>query len=162
MSIILGTRSLGRLEGVHPDLVRVVKKCAALSAMDFTVLEGVRTVDQMYVNYGKGRTAAQLTAKGVPAKYARPTDVKVTWLSNPLMSNHRRRADGFGQAVDLAPWPINWNDSPAFQKLALTMFAAASSEKVHIRWGRDWDEDGRYEEKGETDGPHFELVGYPA
>ena len=40
MSIILGARSLGRLEGVHPDLVRIVKTAAAMSNLDFTVLEG--------------------------------------------------------------------------------------------------------------------------
>ena len=38
MAIILGQRSLSRLEGVHPDLVRVVKKAAAMSDLDFTVL----------------------------------------------------------------------------------------------------------------------------
>ena len=47
MSIILGQRSLSRLEGVHPDLVRVVKKAASvLSDLDFTVLEGLRTVER--------------------------------------------------------------------------------------------------------------------
>ena len=35
---------------------------------------------------------------------------------------------------------------------------AARIEKVRVRWGRDWDEDGVIGEKGETDGPHFELV----
>jgi len=46
MSIILGARSLSRLQGVHPDLVRVVKKAAAMSDLDFTVLEGLRTVER--------------------------------------------------------------------------------------------------------------------
>jgi len=41
MSITLGSRSLSRLEGVHPDLVRVVKRAAASSDLDFTVLEGL-------------------------------------------------------------------------------------------------------------------------
>ena len=43
MSITLGSRSLMRLEGVHPDLARVVKRAAAMSDLDFTVLEGLRT-----------------------------------------------------------------------------------------------------------------------
>lgn len=114
----------------------------------------------MMVNYGKGRTAAQLQAKGIPAGYARPNDPKVTWLNNPFMSNHRIMPDGYGHAVDLAPWPIDWNNSRRFQTLAGVMMRAALDESVHIRWGKDWNENGKYEEKGETDGPHFELVGY--
>jgi peptidoglycan LD-endopeptidase CwlK len=160
MAITLGSRSLARLEGVHPDLVRVVKRAAALAtaSLDFTVLEGVRSREQMMVNYGKGRNVAQLAAKGIPAKYAKPGERKVTWLNNPFNSNHRVMEDGFGHAVDLAPWPIDWEDSKRFEQLAELMFEAAQIEKVRVRWGRDWDEDGRYEEKGETDGPHFELV----
>lgn len=160
MPITLGQKSRLKLEGVHPDMVRVVLRAAELATpdLDFTVLEGVRSRAQMMVNYGKGRTAAQLAAKGIPAKFAQPGAAKVTWLNDPFASNHRVQKDGFGWAVDLAPWPIDWNDGRRFEKLALLMFRAAAIEKVHIRWGRDWDEDGRYEEKGETDGPHFELV----
>ena len=38
------------------------------------------------------------------------------------------------------------------------LLAAAAAEGVRIRWGKDWDQDGIAGEKGETDGPHFELV----
>lgn len=160
MAIILSAKSRSKLDGVHPDMVRVVLRAAALAAPDedFMVLEGVRSREQMMVNYGKGRTASQLAAKGIPAKFAKPGEAKVTWLNNPFASNHRVQADGFSHAVDLAPWPINWSDNARFTKLAKLMFRAAALEKVHIRWGRDWNENGRYEEKGETDGPHFELV----
>lgn len=160
MAITLGQRSLSRLEGVHPDLVRVVKRAAAMARTDedFTVLEGVRSVGQMYINYGKGRTAAQCQAKGVPAKYARPAEAKVTWLNDPLMSNHRKRSDGYGRAVDLAPYPIDWNNIARFDKLANLMFRAAAIEGVRIRWGADWDADGQPRERGESDSPHFELA----
>ena len=40
MGYRLGKRSLKRLEGLHPDLVRVVKKAITLTNVDFTVLEG--------------------------------------------------------------------------------------------------------------------------
>lgn len=159
MAITLGTRSLARLDGVHPDLVRVVMRAALLAKPeeDFTVLEGVRSREQMAINYGKGRTASQCEAKGVPGKYARPGDAKVTWLNNPYASNHRKMLDGFGHAVDLAPWPIDWNNLKRFDALANLMFRAASIERVAIRWGADWDADGNFREKGEGDSPHFEL-----
>ena len=162
MVITLGTKSRSRLVGLHPDLLRVVERAAQMASAvdDFTVLEGVRSKEQMKINYGKGRTKEQLAAKGIGPSYARPNEAKVTWLNNPFASNHRVMADGYGHAVDLAPWPIDWNDSPRFERLAKLMLQAAAIEDVSIRWGRDWNQNGRYEEKGETDGPHFELVGY--
>ncbi|MFD1950275.1 M15 family metallopeptidase [Sphingomonas arantia] len=164
MSIILGARSLARLIGVHPDLVRVVKRAAlmARSTEDFTVLEGVRSDQDAYANWGKGRTVAQLAAKGVPASYAKPKLAKVTWLSNPLSTKHRKQKDGFGHAVDLAPFPVDWSLTPSnmarFDRMAKLLFAAAEIESVEIRWGADWDGDGKPREKGEGDSPHFELV----
>jgi peptidoglycan L-alanyl-D-glutamate endopeptidase CwlK len=160
MAIVLGTKSLKNLEGVHPDLVRVVKRAAAMATKDgdFTVLEGVRTKERMWETYGQGRTASECAAKGVPTKYAKPGMAKVTWLNNPLMSNHRVMPDGFGHAVDLAPWPIDWNNLKRFDQLALLMFRAAALEGIKIRWGADWDQDGKPREKGETDSPHFELA----
>ncbi len=160
MAITLGQRSLSRLVGVHPDLVRVVKRAAAIATPedDFTVLEGVRDREQMAINYGKGRTAAQCEAKGVPGKYAQPKAAKVTWLNDPYKSNHRIMFDGFGRALDLAPYPVDWNNLARFDRLALLMFRAASIEGVAIRWGADWDGDGKLREKGEGDSPHFELA----
>ena len=143
MTITLSQRSLSRLEGVHPDLVRVVKRAAEIAAPinDFTVLEGVRTPARQKELYAQGRTA--------PGR-------KVTWTLN---SNHFvNPVTGFGHAVDLAPYPIDWDNISRFDRLATIMFAAADKEKVRIRWGADWDQDGNPRERGETDSPHFELA----
>ncbi len=35
----LSKRSIERLKGVHPDLVKVVEKAITLSTVDFTVIE---------------------------------------------------------------------------------------------------------------------------
>lgn len=161
MAIVLGEKSLARLEGVDPRLVRVVKRAASMAdpSLDFTVLEGVRSAEQCKINYGKGRTEAQCRAKGIEGKYAQPALAKVTWLNDPFNSRHcKSKSTGYGEAVDLAPWPIDWNNLGRFEKLALLMLRAASIEGVKIRWGADWDQDGRPREKGETDSPHFELV----
>lgn len=110
MSIILGQRSLTRLEGVHPDLVRVVKKAAAMSDIDFTVLEGLRTVERQ----------KQLFAAGA---------------STTMKSRHLT-----GHAVDLAPLlngEVSWA-WPQYHKLAKIMKAAAADEKVPLTWGGDW------------------------
>ena len=153
----LSQQSLDRLSGVHPNLQKVVKRAIEISEQDFSVLEGVRSDEQCYINWGKGRTAAQCQAKGVPAKYAKPTVAKVTWLNNPLSSNHRKKPDGYGHAVDLAPYPLDWNDLTKFDKISKAMFAAAKELGITIRWGADWDNDGKPRERGETDSPHFEV-----
>ncbi len=96
-------------------------------------------------NYGKGRSVAELAKWGIPASYAKPTVPKVTWLANPFKSKH-----GDGQAVDLAPWPIDWNDLKRFRRLAVLVKRAAVLEGVTIVWGGDWTSTEDY--------PHFELV----
>lgn len=143
MAVTLGQQSLARLEGVHPDLVRVVKRAAAIATAieDFTVLEGVRTLARQRELYAQGRST--------------PGQI-VTWT---MMSNHFRNArTGYGHAVDLAPFPINWKDTRRFDQLALVMFRAAALESVKLRWGADWDQDGMPRERGESDSPHFELA----
>lgn len=157
MSFTYTERDLKRMEGLHPDLKRVLMRAAVVSDIVFMVVEGVRTDEQCYINWGKGRTATELQRAGVPVKYAAPKAAKVTWLKNPLSSNHRRRA-GYGRAVDLLPAPYDWKNPKDFDRMAQAMLQAAKEEQVHIRWGADWDEDGRPRERGETDSPHFELA----
>lgn len=157
MTFVLGAKSLRNLERVHPKLAAVVKRAIKISTVDFMVLEGVRSKEQCWVNYGKGRTAVQCQSAGVPAKYAQPQASKVTWLRDPLNSKHCIQADGFGHAVDLVPYPIDWNDLRKFDAIAAAMKQAAKECGVTVRWGADWDNDGKPREKGETDSPHFEI-----
>lgn len=135
----LGNKSKEKLKGVHPDLVKVIEKAISISEQDFTVLEGIRTPARQRQLYAQGRTA--------------PGPV-VTWTLN---SRHFVQQDGYGHAVDLAPWPIDWNTISKFDAIADAMFKAAKELGVAIRWGADWDSDGNPRERGETDSPHFEL-----
>ena len=54
MSFALGQRSRERLQGVHPDLVKVVERAIELTSVDFTVLEGLRTVERQGELVAKG------------------------------------------------------------------------------------------------------------
>jgi hypothetical protein len=159
MTFTLGLKSRVKLEGVHPDLVKVVERAIALTPIDFMVVEGVRSDEQAFINFGKGRSAEACVAGGCPAKYAQPALAKVTWLRNPLNTKHRKQKDGHGHAVDLLPAPYDWKAAAPFNAVATAMLAAAHDLGVKIRWGADWDADGKPREKGETDSPHFELGG---
>lgn len=110
MAIVLGQRSLSRLEGVHPDLVRVVKKAAAMSPLDFTVLEGLRTLE-------------------------RQRQLKELGATKTMNSRHLT-----GHAVDIAPMvggTVRW-DWPLYHQLAVIVKEAAKAENVPITWGGDW------------------------
>lgn len=150
----LGLRSLERLEGVSPELVGVVKRAIEITGQDFMVLEGVRTEKRQRELYGQGRTPGELAIAGVNPELAKPGMQKVTWT---LKSNHFKQSDGYGHAVDLVPYPVDWNTISKFDAIADAMAQAGKELGVSIRHGADWDQDGKRRERGETDNPHFEL-----
>lgn len=147
-----------KLEGVHPNLAKVVRRAAEICPIRFKVIEGVRSDKQACINWGKGRTATQCVAVGIASAYAQPKAAKVTWLRNPLATKHRRQADGYGRAVDLLGAPYGWTDLKPFDIVAKAVKQASKELGIPIKWGADWDNDGKPREKGETDSPHFELA----
>jgi peptidoglycan L-alanyl-D-glutamate endopeptidase CwlK len=131
--VSLTERDRKRLVGVNADLVRVVELAA--QSVPLMVIEGRRTPERQAQLYAQGRTA--------------PGQI-VTWSMN---SKHID-----GKAVDVGPVPLDWSDRRAFLALAGAMFAAAQAIGVRLRWGGDWDGDGKFMERGESDLPHFELI----
>lgn len=158
MTYALGTKSRQNLQGVHPDLVRVVEHAIQLTSVDFQVYEGLRTIERQ----------RQLVAKGA---------------SQTMDSRHLKGKDGLGHAVDLVPLidfdgdgkaELRWDWGLCY-KVAEAVQTASLAENVPIRWGGVWDmvlatvgdpEDAvadyaaRRRAKGLKaflDGPHFEL-----
>lgn len=121
--------SLDKLKGVHPDLVRVIKRAAADwsdNTMSFVVTCGTRTLEEQKILVKNGKSTT-LRSRHIPAK------------------------NGFGHAVDLAvviDGKLNW-DMKDYAKMAKYVKAAAKAEKVPVEWGGDW--------TGFVDGPHFQL-----
>jgi peptidoglycan L-alanyl-D-glutamate endopeptidase CwlK len=65
-------------------------------------------------------------------------------------------------AVDLFPAPYSWDTKRAdvrdgFKRLADAMLSAGQRLGVPLRWGGDWDRDGKQNSVGLIDLPHFEL-----
>jgi len=140
MAFNLSDKSMSRLRGVDPKLVQVVQRAIELTTQDFLVLCGVRTKEEQAQLYAQGRT--------------KPGPI-VTWT---LQSRHLPASDGYGKAVDLVPYPVDWNDLSKFDAIAKAMMTAGEELGVEIRWGADWDRDGVPRERGESDSPHFELA----
>ncbi len=106
----LSERSHQRLQGVHPDLQRIVLLAATLTDTDFIITEGLRTVERQ----------RQLVAKGA---------------SQTMNSRHIT-----GHAVDLAATvdgEVRW-DWPLYHRLATAMKEAARQLGIRMVWGGDW------------------------
>jgi peptidoglycan L-alanyl-D-glutamate endopeptidase CwlK len=107
---VLGARSKTRLNGLHKDLVAVVERAIEITEVDFTVLEGMRTLDRQKT----------LVASGA---------------STTLNSRHLT-----GHAVDIGAYvggTVRW-DWPLYHRLAKAMKTAAAELKVDMDWGGDW------------------------
>jgi len=116
---ILGERSKRNLSGVHPDLVKVVERALELSPVDFTVIEGLRTPERQ----------AELMRKN---------------FTRTLKSRHI-----IGQAVDIVPLPVDWENPKPFHLVAEAMKKAAAELGVKITWGGDW--------RTFRDLPHYQI-----
>jgi peptidoglycan L-alanyl-D-glutamate endopeptidase CwlK len=106
----LTARDRKRLEGVHPDLVRVVER-ASLGKVRFIVTEGLRTMEPQ----------AQLAREG---------------RSQTMRSRHLTGHAVDLAVLDEAS-QARW-DAPAYRTLAAEMKAAAAVEGVPVDWGGDW------------------------
>lgn len=105
-----GARSSRNMEGIHPDLRKVLVLALLKSPIDFVVIEGVRPLSRQ----------KQLVASGA---------------SKTMNSRHLT-----GHAVDVAPvvgsqvrfdWPLYHQLAPAFKE-------AAKELNIPIVWGGDW------------------------
>lgn len=114
------------MEGVHPILRKRAEKVLSYGIMDATVppYGGLRTLDDQ----------RKLVASGA---------------SLTLNSLHRKQETGFGHALDLIPYPVDWNNIERFNMLATLMFRAALEDGYPHEWGGHW--------KRFKDYPHHQL-----
>jgi len=106
----LNDQSLKKLQGIHPDLRRVVMRAAEHTPIDFIVTEGVRTM----------RRQRELVESGA---------------SQTFNSRHLT-----GHAIDFAPvigGEITWK-WPPFRAIARNFKEAAQELGIAIAWGGDW------------------------
>ena len=120
-----------RLDTCHPDLIQVCE--LVIPNYDFTVLEGYRTNVRQNELFRQGKSK--------------------------LRAGESKHNNNPSIAVDLAPWPIRWDEERAFYFLAGLMFQAASQLGVTLRYGGDWNGNFDFSDQSFFDLVHFELVG---
>ena len=62
------------------------------------------------------------------------------------------------KAVDVAPYPIDWEDRERFTLFAGLVLGLAEGMGIRIRWGGDWDRDWTVRDNDFDDLVHFELL----
>ena len=98
-----------------------------IKIMDVTVIEGLRSAERQ----------KELLAKGA-------TKVKY--------SKHME-----GKAVDIAPYPIDWEDRERFHYMGGMVRGIAKALNLKVRWGGDWDSDGEIKDNSFDDLVHIEI-----
>lgn len=155
MAFKLSNRSLGKLKGVHPNMVATVKRAIELTKIDFGVTYGVRTLEEQKKLYASGR-------------------------SQTMNSRHLIQGDGYSHAVDLVAYDgpnVAW-ELNVYDDICDAMAAAAKEVGCAIKWGAAWSEGDIRSYPGTAedamnayidlrrsqgkrpflDGPHFELM----
>ncbi|MGB0683388.1 MAG: M15 family metallopeptidase [Magnetovibrionaceae bacterium] len=126
-----GKTSRARLETCDPRLQEILNKAIA-EGPDFSVLCGHRNEADQNKAVAEGRS-------------------KTPWP--------RSKHNGLpSKAVDIAPYPIDWNDTNRFRVMAGYVMGVAAGLGYKLRWGGDWDRDFSEEDERFRDLPHFELV----
>lgn len=104
-------RSEGNLNGVNPNLVKVIRRALELTPVDFIVIEGMRTQARQkeLVATGKSQTmnSRHLTGNAVDI-----IPVNTTWNIEefkPLLKAVKQAADEQGLKLRFG---INWKDDP--------------------------------------------------
>ena len=95
--------------------------------MDVTIIEGLRSQERQN----------ELVAKGA---------------SKTKYSKHIQ-----GKALDVAPYPIDWNDRDRFHYMGGMVRGIGQQLGVNIRWGGDWDSDGETKDNSFDDLVHVEI-----
>jgi len=122
-------RSQNRLNTCDPRLVEVLEE--VIKHWDCTILQGERTKEEQDEFFRTGRS-------------------KVQWPNSKHNSSPSK-------AVDVAPYPIDWNDTRRFDYFAGFVKGIATTKGITLRWGGDWNSDNDQSDQTFNDLPHFEI-----
>lgn len=131
-----GPRSKELRAQVHKSLRDILD--LAIEVTDFKIITGWRSEEEQERLFREGKT-------------------KVRWPN----SKHNTSPS---LAVDVAPYPIDWDGPHATKKFAFlagVMFGIAHMKGIKLRWGGDWDGDGQMRDQSFHDLPHLELAKAP-
>jgi hypothetical protein len=138
-------RSIQVLSELDERLQRVCE--VAIRKIDFSLIDGVRTVEQQKALFADGKSKIDgvfTKSKHQPREIYGPV--------HPDMP-------GPSGAFDFIPAPFTqWSDIKLFTAYAYYFIGLGDSLGIELRWGGDWDKDFRWRTDAFNDLPHIELV----
>ncbi len=151
---VFGKKSLEKLKGVHPNLVKVFKEAIKESPIDFSIDYGVRSTDEQKRLYALGRTVVNKDSYDKDHPMGRTVTKKDGVIKK---SEHQVKSDGYGYAIDIYPYydgKMHFNDEHSLEVIAAHIKATAKCMGINIVWGGDW----TIAKQGIVDKPHFQLA----
>lgn len=135
--------SLNNLKTCRPEIVETITFVAM--EYDIRVLEGRRSWARQAERLAQGKsTKAPGESKHNPPKLPDGTEDQ-NWLSD---------------AVDVAPYPIDWKDARRFIYMAGLIIGIGRALGYDFRWGGNWNEDQIFiDDQNFDDLPHIEYKG---
>ena len=131
-------RSRDNLSTASENLQRLFNE--VIKEIDCTVICGHRSPEEQFELYKKGRVNKDF--KWIVVDKAK---VVTNIDGRAKKSNHNYLPS---RAVDVVPYPLDWNDITAFKKLGEVVKRKAKELGIKISWGGDW--------QSLKDYPHFE------
>ena len=115
-----GNTSKTRLTGVHPDLVKVMEEAIKNSPYDFSISQGLRTLEQQQelFNAGKSQTMRSRHLSGHAVDIAVLENGKVTWefdRYNTVAAHIKAVAKEMNIPVEWGGDWLSFKDGPHFQ-----------------------------------------------
>lgn len=156
--------------GIHPDLKTIIDMMLFAAPIDFTLTSGVRTTKEQHDLFAIGRRYDfQRGPMEDPNAWVKTGGGVVTNCDGvKYKSNHQKKDDGFGHAIDFQCY-IPGRPDLSYDKIHMAVLigaflSTAENLFVHgeikhvLRSGADWDGDTQYLEPGTfIDLPHLEL-----
>lgn len=124
------SKSLRRLREAHPRLQEVFLE--VIKHFDNTIITGYRDEEEQEHMFETGRS-------------------KVHYPD----SKHNKKPS---LAIDVAPYPIDWDDVQRFHLFAGFVLGVAASQGIELRWGGNWDMDDQVKDNKFDDLLHYELI----
>jgi len=150
MSFKLSQRSLDKLEGVHPDMVKCVKSAIEWTKVDFGVICGMRSEAEQreLVAKGASQTMASKHLEGLAVDLMAYCGSRASWELNL----YDDIADAMAQASKTHGVPIKWGAAWSIGNIAQWNSSMEGAMNSYIDLRRS---EGR---RPFIDGPHFELI----
>ena len=127
-----GSRSVRKLETCDDRLIAIAMRALGYGVLDFGIIHGHRGEDEQNSYYEQGVS-------------------QVRWPD----SKHNKQPS---LAFDFINTPVDWNRERDFVVIAGLILQAAKELGIPIRWGGDWNDDGKIYNERFKDLGHIELI----